>query len=201
MYRSSGASRDSLKREFEVLKETEQELRKRVGRLFRRRRGFSIQRIAEFFTPTNADKMRGGMRRRWTLNPRRRRRLSTGDPQPPIPEEVVEEGRQPGSVREHVEPPLRQRSQTISTVRHSQTASDIMEHHSQLDHREEDRDSSSPGLTLSGLNLTQYSHTALQLCTLFCRDACAWRGGATPISIPLYTHLLHPGASFSLPFP
>ena len=137
--RSLGASRDSLKREIEVLKETEHQLRKKVGRLFRRRRGFSIQRITEFFSPTNANKMErgGGVRRRWTLkNPRRL--FSSGDPQPSIPEEVT---------GDRTELPLRQRSQTASTVLHSQTVSNVTAQYP----LHGDDDSSSSGLTPSGI--------------------------------------------------
>ena len=136
--RSLGASRESIKREMEALRETEQQLRKNVGKLFRRRRGFSFQRIAEFFKPTTADRIgrhRDVLQRRWTMkNPRRL--FSTGDPQSAIPEE--------GSGLE--QPPLRARAHTLAGVRHSRTASDVTEQY--VATREDD--SSSASLTPSG---------------------------------------------------
>lgn len=199
MCRSSGASRDSLKREFEALKETEQELRKRVGRLFRRR-GFNIQRIAEFFRSTSPEPGRG-MRRRWTLR-HPRRLFSTGDHQPSIPEEEEEE-KLTGTVQSPADLPLRRRAQTISVggVRHARTVSDVTNQQAmQLNHREEDESSSSPSLTPSGLSSVSHSlrlHHTLSSCS----DSCAWRGRTTTISIPLYTCLLHSTASVSLFFP
>jgi hypothetical protein len=136
---SLGASRDSIKREIEALKETEQQLRRNVGKLFRRRRGFSIQRIAEFFKPTNTSKMerREGLQRRWTLrNPRRL--FSTGGHQSSITEEVTSTA--------HAQPALRQRAHMLSGVRHSRTVSDVTEQYMPV--REEE--SSSPSLTPSG---------------------------------------------------
>ena len=131
MSRSLGASRESIKREMEALRETEQQLRKNVGRLFRRRRGFSFQRIAEFFKPTTAERMGSrGAQRRWTLrNPRRL--FSTGEPQSAIPEERSL---------------LRARAHTLAGGRHSRTISDVTEQYSGT--REED--SSSPSLTPLG---------------------------------------------------
>ena len=135
--RSSGVSREVIKREMETLKETEQQLRKNVGRLFRRRRGFSFQRIVEFFKP---DKMegRGRLSRRWTLKTPRRL-FSTGDPQPSIPEH------EPSQLTES---PHHRRTQTVAAIRHTRTHSDITEHQKVL--REEE--SSSPSLTPSGLH-------------------------------------------------
>ena len=167
MCRSSGASRDSLKREIEVLKETEQELRKKVGRLFRRRRGFSIRRITEFFSPTNAKKMEqeGGVRRRWTLrNPRRL--FSTGDPQPSIPEEeaiVVE----PAIDLVNTSP--RRRAHTVSNVHHSRTVSDVTEQQS----FPRGEDSSSPTPTPSGLGVNVQWEMTLIVCSN--SDTSAWR--------------------------
>lgn len=191
--RSSGASRDNLKREIEVLKETEQELRKKVGRLFRRRRGFSIRRITEFFSPTNTNKIEqgGSLRRRWTLrNPRRL--FSTGDPQPSIPEEEAVK----------VEPCIdlantspRRRAQTVSNVHHSRTVSDVTEQQS-LPRGE---DSSSPAPTPSGLCvIVQWGVTHI---VCFNSDTSAWRGRNTPVAIPLYTHLFHPCTSLCFCFP
>ena len=140
MVRSLGASRESIKREMEALKETEQQLRKNVGKFFRRRRGFSFQRIAEFFKPTSSERMgrgRGvGMQRRWTLKAPRRL-FSAGDSRSAIPEEVPEQVHQS---------PVRQRSNTLPGGRHLRTVSDVTEQFTAT--REEE--SSSPGLTPSG---------------------------------------------------
>jgi hypothetical protein len=135
---SLGASRESIKREMEALKETEQQLRKNVGKLFRRRRGFSFQRIAEFFKPTSAERMgrrRGvGMQRPWTLKAPRRL-FSAGDSRSTIPEEVPE----------LTQSPVRQRAKTMPGGRHLRTVSDVTEQFTTA----RDEDSSSPGLTPS----------------------------------------------------
>ncbi|CAI8057302.1 Transmembrane protein KIAA1109 homolog [Geodia barretti] len=122
----------------EVLKETEQQLRKNVGKLFRRRRGFSFQRIAEFFKPTSAGRVgrgRGvGMQRHWTLKAPRRL-FSAGDSRSTIPEEVPE----------LTHSPVRQRAKTLPGGRHLRTVSDVTEQFTTA----RDEDSSSPGLTPS----------------------------------------------------
>lgn len=136
--RSSGVSRDIIKREIEALKETEHQLRKNVGRMFRRRRGFSFQRIAEFFKPTSDDKMERGRRlgRRWTLKNPRKLFSSTGDP--------------PSSIPEHeTSSELPHHQHTRTAVRHTRTLSDISEHQKLL----RDEESSSPSLTPSGNKL------------------------------------------------
>lgn len=135
-FRSLGASRESIKREMEALKETEQQLRKNVGKLFRRRRGFSIQRIAEFFKPSSGEGVvRRRVQRRWTLkNPRRL--FSTGDSQSIIPEEE----------NPHINPPpLRTRAKTLTGAHHSRTISDVTEQYIAVQD-----ESSSPNLTPSG---------------------------------------------------
>ena len=123
----------------EALKETEQQLRKNVGKLFRRRRGFSFQRIAEFFKPTSAERMgrgRGiGMQRRWTLKAPRRL-FSTSGSRSTIPEE--------GSGVP--ESPMRQRSNTLPGGRHLRTVSDVTQQFAAAIEEE----SSSPNLTPSG---------------------------------------------------
>ena len=164
--RSSGASRDSLKHEFETLKETEQELRKKVGRMFRRRRGFSIQRLTEIFSPTSGGKaQRGILRRRWTFSKSPRRLFSAGDHEPSIPEEEEREVDSAQEMPTSVEPVLRPRAHTVGSAspKHVRSTSDVTDKQTYQNKLEDEMaHSSSPSLTPSGISLlasSQYTHT------------------------------------------
>ena len=158
--RSSGATRDSLKREFETLKETEQQLRKKVGRMFRRRRGFSIQRLTEIFSPTTGDKpQRSLLKRRWAFSRTPRKLFGSNDRQPSIPEEVESDRKEAASSTVTTRP----RAQSVATAPrasyHLRTRSDMTE--TTMQHiTAEEAASSSPTLTPSGVFFT-FMYTSL----------------------------------------
>ena len=162
-----------------------------MGKLFRRRRGFSFQRIAEFFKPTSAERLgrgRGvGVQRRWTLKTPRRL-FSTGDSQSAIPEEEA------GLGQSH----LRQRAKTLPGGRHSRTVSDVTEQFAVG--REEE--SSSPNLTPSGQWVWREESLRLT-CSLSHSNSSPGRRGScisiSPHSLRLYPH--SPGLLLPAPHP
>ena len=162
MCRSTGASRDNLKREFEALKETEQELRKKVGRMFRKRRGISIRRITEIFTPTKLERIRqhrSSMKQNWP-----RRLFSSGDSQPTLTEGQIDEEEAPRQLQGESTQTVpgrryRSRAQTValgSLIHHIKSKSDATQESSY--EGREDREGHSPSITPSGQ--THYSHRA-----------------------------------------
>lgn len=160
-----------MKHELEAMKETEQELRKKVGRMFRKRRGISIQKLTEIFSPTSGGKTQKGiLKRRWTFSKTQRRLFSAGDHEPSIPEE--DEMREVDSAQEmasSLEPVLRPRAQTVASVPHrtslhTRSTSDVTDKQTYQSRLEEEKaQSSSPSLTPSGLSLASPKHTRTNL--------------------------------------